>query len=116
MSAKLKKLLASYRSDGLSAVAKAVGRSVLSSVCDYQVQEIRGRSIAQQDSAWKPRENDIKLALECFIIEPGGSLEPFRAGFSLPFRDSFDSLKGRLDQGCTLILAGVCKQDETGNE
>lgn len=35
LSGKLKELPARYRDDGLSAVAKAIGRSVKSSICDY---------------------------------------------------------------------------------
>jgi GNAT superfamily N-acetyltransferase len=105
-----------YREQGIAGVARRLGGSLITSVCDYQVQEIRGRSIAEQDAAWKPRENETKLALECRIIEPGGSLEPLRAEFALPLRDSFDSLKARLDQGCTLILARARKKDETGKE
>ncbi len=105
MSGKLKRLLELHREDGVLGVAKALGRSLIGSICHYQIQEGRGRIIAEQDPVMSPREDERNLAIECVIIGPGDSLVPFAAEFSLPFRDSFDSLKQRLDQGCILILA-----------
>jgi GNAT superfamily N-acetyltransferase len=113
---KLQKLSAIYRQGDAVALVRHLGSALVTSVCDYQIQEVRGRIIKDQDPVLAPRENEIKLAIECSIVEPGDALELFAAEFSLPFRDSFDSLKRRLGQGCTLILARCAKQDGTGNE
>ena len=116
MSGKLEKLLALHRENGLSGVAKTIGHSVMSSICDYQIQEVRGRVRTDQDSVLPPPKNESDLATECLILEPGDSLGPFAAEFPLPFRDSFDSLQQRLEQGCTLILARRAQQGGTGQE
>jgi hypothetical protein len=116
MAGKFKKLLQLYCADGVSGIAKAAGRSLISSVCDYQIQEVRGRTIADQDAAWSPPDSETELAIESSIIEPGGSLEPFSAEFTLQFRDSFDALKRRLDRGCTLSLARCARKDGAGKE
>jgi hypothetical protein len=113
---KLQKLSAVHREHGFLGMLKAVSRFLMSSVCDYQIQEVRGRIIADQDPVVARRENEIKLAIECSIVEAGDALEPFAAEFSLPFRDSFDALKQRLDQGCALILARHAQQNGAGNE
>lgn len=113
---KLQKLSAVHSKRGISGVATDVGRSLLSSVCDYQIQEVRGRIIMAQDPVSTPRGKESDLATECVIVEPGDSLAPFTAEFSQPFRDSVDSLKKRLHQGCTLILARRAKQDEAYHE
>jgi hypothetical protein len=116
MAGKSKKLLQLYCADGVSGIAKAAGRSLISSICDYQIQEVRGRTSADQDAAWSFANAETELAIESSIIEPGGSLEPFSAEFTLRFRDSFDALKRRLDQGCTLSLARCAKEDGAGKD
>jgi len=116
MSGKLEKLLALHRKNGLSAVAKAVGGSVMSSICDYQIVEVRGRIIQQHDPVPSAREYESSVATACVIIESTGELEPFLGEFRLPLRDSVDSLKRRLEQCCTLILARRAKQDAIGLE
>jgi GNAT superfamily N-acetyltransferase len=102
---KLPKLSAIYRQDGGGALVRHLGSALITSVCDYQIQEVRGRIIMAQDPVSSPRGKESDLATECVIVEPGDSLAPFAADFSQPFRDSFESLRLRLDQGCTLMLA-----------
>ena len=116
MFAKFRKLGAHYRNSGVSAVAKAVAGSVLSSICDYQIQEVRGRIIREHDPAPSAREHESGTNTPCVIIESTGELQPFLSEFGLPFRDSVDSLKRRLDQGCVVILARRAKQGETCHE
>jgi hypothetical protein len=116
MSRKLKKLLALYRQDGLLAVAKSIGQSVISSICDYQIVEVRGRVIWDHDPAPSVQVNDSKNATECVIVESAEGLQCYTSEFRSLFRDSVDSLKRRLKQGCVLILARRAKQDLTGYE
>jgi GNAT superfamily N-acetyltransferase len=92
-----------HRGDGLFSAAKGIGRSLLRSICSYQIQEVRGRVIWDQDPVPSSRANEN--AVECVIVEPGSSLDRFASEFSLPFRDSFQSLRKRLDQGSVVILA-----------
>jgi predicted GNAT family acetyltransferase len=113
---KLQKLSAIYRQGDAFALIRHLRSALITSVCDCQIQEVRGRIIADQDPVVARRENEIKLAIECSIVEAGDALEPFAAEFSLPFRDSFDALKQRLDQGCALILARRAQQNGAGNE
>jgi GNAT superfamily N-acetyltransferase len=116
MFAKFRKLRAHYRNSGSFTVAKAIARSVLSSICDYQIQEVRGRVIWDHDPAPSVRENDSNITTPCVIIESTGELQPFISEFCLPFRDSINSLQSRIEQGCTLILARRAKQDEACHE
>jgi hypothetical protein len=116
MPAKLEKLLALYRRDGLLAFAKTIGSSVMRSICDYQVVEVRGRVIWDHDPAPSVRVNDGKNATQCVIVESAEDLQCYSSEFRLRFRDSFDSLKRRLEQGCVLILARRGKQNRTGYE
>jgi hypothetical protein len=102
------------REDGALGVAKGVGRSLLRSIYSYHIQEVRGRIIGDKDPVAPHRENET--AIECVIVEPGTSLEPFASEFFLPFRDSFESLKRRLHQGCVLILARGSVERGSGKE
>ena len=113
---KLQKLSAIYRQGNGVALVRHLGSALITSVCDYQVQEVRGQVRTDQDSVLPPPKNESDLAAECLILEPGASLGPFAAEFSQPFRDSFESLKQRLDQGCALILARRAQQGGTGQE
>jgi hypothetical protein len=113
---KFDKLRAAYRAGGFAALAEHVARSIASSVCDYQIQEVRGRIIREHDPVASARENESSIATQSIIIESTGELQPFLSEFGLPFRDSVDSLKKRLDQGCTLILARRAKQGEACHE
>lgn len=112
---KLRQLGSVQREQGLFGVLNSVGRSLVTSICDCRVQEVRGRIIKDRDPPLSPREREAKMAIECVIVEPGGSLESFAPEFSFRFRDSLDSLKERLDQGCVLILARSAKENNTGN-
>jgi hypothetical protein len=111
---KLDKPLVQHRGQGFVAVLKSVGRSLLRSVCSYQIQEVRGRVIWDQDPMSSPRANEN--AVECVIVEPGSSLDRFASEFSLPFRDSFQSLRERLDQGCVVILARRAREADGSME
>ena len=100
MRVKLYNLIAKYRDGGIKSLARSLARSV----CDYQIQEFRGRIIADQDPPFTPNEHDNGRPLVCTVITPGASLQPFAAEFTLPFRDSFETLERRLAQGCVLIF------------
>jgi hypothetical protein len=112
MSGKLNRLTELHREDGVLGVAKGVARSLLSSICNYQIQEVRGRMIREQDP-FAPENED---AIECVVVEPGESLEPLASEFSLPFRDSLASLEKRSNEGCTLFFLRRAKQDGAGHE
>lgn len=113
---KLRKLSAIYQQGDAFALIRHLGSALITSVCDYQIQEVRGRIITAQDPVASPRGKESDLVTECVIVEPGDSLAPFAADFSQPFRDSVDSLGQRLDQGCTLILARRAQHEGTGRE
>jgi hypothetical protein len=110
----LKRLLELHREKVILDMAKRPGRSLISSICSYQLQEVRGRMIRHQDSFSLSRENEN--AIECVVVEPGESLQPLASEFSLPFRDSLSSLQRRLDQGCTLFFLRRPEQDGAGKE
>jgi hypothetical protein len=109
---KFTKIFGLHREHGALGVAKGLGRSLLRSIYSYQIQEVRGRIIRDKDPVPSGCENEN--AIECVIVEPGTSLEPFASEFSLPFRDSFESLKERLHQGCVLILARCSREGGSG--
>jgi hypothetical protein len=98
-----------HRGDGLFSAAKGIGRSLLHSICSYQIQEVRGRMIRDQDPFSTSRENENTI--ECVVVEPGESLKPLASEFSLPFRDSLASLEKRLSEGCTLFFLRRNKKD-----
>jgi hypothetical protein len=114
MPSKLVRLFETYRGDGLFSAAKGISRSLLRSICSYQIQEVRGRVIWDEDPMPSSRANEN--AVECVIVEPGSSLDRFASEFSLPFRDSFESLRERLDQGCIVILARRPVEADSGKE
>jgi hypothetical protein len=111
---KLDQPLVQHRGQGFVAVLKSVARSLLHSICSYQIQEVRGRVIWDQDPVPSSRANEN--VVECVIVEPGSSLDRFASEFSLPFRDSFESLKERLHQGCVVILARRPVEGGSGKE
>ena len=117
MFAKFAKLRADYRNSGSFAVAKAIARSVLSSICDYHIQEVRGRMIRERDPVFSARENDdSNNHTQCVIVDTPEELQLYSSEFRLPFRDSTKSLERRIEQGCVVILARRADQDETCRE
>jgi hypothetical protein len=113
---KLMKLGSLYSNHGVLAVAKSVGRSVISSMCDYQIVEVRGRVIFDEDPAPTDREKKSDEKTPCTLVESTEELEPFANEFCLRLRDSFAQLKRRIQQGCILILARRAKENGTGYE
>lgn len=110
------KLSALYQQGSAPALLRHVFSALITSVCDYQVQEVRGRMRTAQDLAARPPMNESDLATECVVLEPGNSLAPFADEFSQPFRDSVASLQARLDQGCALVLARRARPGGAGRE
>lgn len=82
-----------------------LGTALITSICDYQAQEVRMRMVGEQEPPLSPREKESQRAIQCVIIEPGESLEAYKGEFSLPFRDSFEALQKRLHKGCALLIA-----------
>jgi len=111
---KLERLKVGYRDSGLFGFAQYIGRVLISSICDYQVQEVRGRVGKDRDAVLAlPADAS---AINCVLLEPGQSIRPFAPEFLQPFRDSVESLQGRLDHGCALILARRARHGGTGTE
>jgi hypothetical protein len=116
MPGKVNKLIELYRADGFLAAAQAVTRSLISSICDYQIQEVRGRVIWEQDPPPSDGARHSRLATQCVIIETAEKLQRYASEFRLPFRDSVESLKMRLEQDCVVILVRGVAKDGGGQE
>ncbi|HET9789053.1 MAG TPA: hypothetical protein VFP47_18090, partial [Pyrinomonadaceae bacterium] len=116
MAGKVNKLIELYRADGFMAAAQALTRSLASSLCDYQIQEVRGRVIWEQDPPPSDKARHGHLATQCVIVESAEELQRYASEFRLPFRDSVESLERRVDQGCVLILVRGFAKDGSGDE
>jgi hypothetical protein len=116
MPSKLHKLSELYCAEGLLPVAQAVTRSLASSLCDYQIQEVRGRVIWEQDPPPSDGARQSHLATQSVIVETAEELPRYASEFRLPFRDSVESLERRLEQGCVLILVRGVAKDGSGHE
>jgi hypothetical protein len=116
MPSKLHKLNELYCAEGLLPVAQAVTRSLASSLCDYQIQEVRGRVIWDQDPPPSDGVRRSHLATQCVIIETAEELQRYASEFRLPFRDSVESLERRVEQGCVLILVRRVLEAGCGHE
>jgi len=113
---KLQKLQKVCGQGGAAPTLRHLGAALVSSICDYQIQEVRLRVIGAQDPPLSAREEEAQRAIECVIVEPGESIEPYAAEFSASFRDTFASLQKRLDDGCILIFARTARPDGAGRE
>jgi hypothetical protein len=116
MAAKVNKLIELYRQDGFLAVAQALTRSLASSLCDYQIQEVRGRVIWERDPPPSDGVRHGHVATQCVIVETVKKLAHYASEFRQPFRDSVESLEKRLEQGCVLILVRGVAKDGSGHE
>jgi GNAT superfamily N-acetyltransferase len=100
---KLARLKVGYRDSGVFGFAQYIGRVLISSICDYQVQEVRGRVGKDRDAVLALAAD--ASAINCVLLESGQSIRPFAPEFLQPFRDSVESLQKRLDHGCAVNLA-----------
>ena len=71
----LQKLRAIYRQGGEAALLRYLGAALLSSICDYQIQEVYLRVIRAQNPPVSGREKEAQRAIERVIVGPSAGIK-----------------------------------------
>lgn len=106
-------LLRVYREGGLGRTVVELLRVLTTSVCHHEVALIRGRIIGGP-AFFEGREEVAGKTVECMTLESPRAIEQIRDEIPASFRDSPDSLKRRLAEGCTVILAREQREGAQG--
>lgn len=83
------------REQGLFAVGKVLVRSLATSICHWQVQEIAGRVIGEWARPYPAEVQKAIAAKPCVVVESPQEMASYAAEFSSPFRDNPKSLQPR---------------------
>lgn len=106
-------LLRVYREGGLGRTVVELLRVLTTSVCHHEVALIRGRIIGGP-AFFEGREEVAGKTVECMTLESPRAIEQIRDEIPASFRDSPDSLKRRLAEGCTVILGREQREGAQG--
>jgi GNAT superfamily N-acetyltransferase len=87
-------------------------RKLASSICHRESAYVSARDVAQNLARFD--KTDFPPGIECAVVEYAEQLDAYSAEIPSSFRDSVQSLKQRLAQGCIVFLARIPKQDAPG--